>query len=120
MNVRIDPPVATEPVGERVRVVVGGEELVDTQHAVWLKESGRSPVLYFPLDDVRAGALIPTDETSSCGLKGDANYYSIQLNDGRVLENAVWQYGTPNKEVPDLANRVAFYANHVDDFRMGD
>jgi len=112
--------VEFEPSPKRVRVTFAGTDIVDTTNALILYEARHVPVYYFPRADVAMERLVATDHSTHCPFKGDANYYSIRLNDGRVLENAVWQYGSPNDDVPELANRVAFYPNHVDDFRMGD
>ena len=82
-------------------------------------EVSHLPVLYFPIKDVKPGALVPTDRATQCALKGEANYYSLRLADGREIENAVWQYSHPYPGLGELADRVAFYA-HVGDFRIGE
>ncbi len=120
MNIRPKPLITIEPVGERVRVVIKGEVIADTSEAIRLFEVGHSPVFYFPIKDIKPGALIPTARTSHCPLKGDANYYSIRLGDGRVIDNGVWQYSHPYPGLPQLADRVAFYSHYVDDFRTGE
>ena len=120
MNIRMKPPMTFEPVGERVRVVAGGSVVADSEDAIYLNERGRSPVVYVPLRDVKAGVLEPTDHSSQCHLKGAANYFSLRLDDGRVLENAVWQYANPKDGAEELADLVAFYAHLIDDVRIGD
>ncbi|MGD9890038.1 MAG: DUF427 domain-containing protein [Geminicoccaceae bacterium] len=105
--------ISTEPAAHRARAIVEGVTIADSADALILHEAGHAPVLYFPLADVVSGMLVPTAHASSCPLKGDANYYSIRLPSGRVVENAVWQYAHPKKGLPELADRVAFYPHLV-------
>jgi uncharacterized protein (DUF427 family) len=120
VNIRHKPIITLEPVGERVRATVRGEVIADSANVIRLHEVGREPVFYFPIKDVKKGALAPTDRSTHCPLKGDANYYSLQLAGGRRIDNAVWQYSHPYPGVLELADRVAFYAHFVDDFQIGD
>ena len=103
-----------EPVRSRVRAVVDGVTIADSQQVINLLERSYRPVFYFPLSDVRRDLLMPTAHTSVCGLKGEANYYSIRLESGRVIDNAVWQYAHPKQGLSELADRVAFYSHFVE------
>jgi uncharacterized protein (DUF427 family) len=94
--------------------LIGDVAIVDTVDALRLEEGRLPPVLYVPLADVRADLLSPTDHSTYCGLKGDANYYSLRLSDGRVFENAVWQYSHPKAGLDQLSHRVAFYGHVID------
>lgn len=100
-------------VDERVRALSNGAVIVDTTNAILLVEGSRPPVYYVPKADV-AGDLIATDRTTSCGVKGEANYYSLRLSDGRAFDNAVWQYANPKDGLDALAGHVAIYDNVVD------
>ena len=92
----------------------GDSVIADSNDVVRMEEGSRPPVLYFPKSDVKGAILEPTDHSTQCGLKGDANYYSVRLDDGRVFENAVWQYSTPPNELNEIADRVAFYGDVID------
>ncbi len=105
--------ISTEPVSEEVTAMVDGVTIAASTGVVLLREAGHSPVFYFPLADVRRELLVPTDRTSRCPLKGEANYYSIALPTGRVIDNAVWQYAQPKGGLDELSDRVAFYPNLV-------
>jgi uncharacterized protein (DUF427 family) len=119
MNINYKEPLTLEPVGERVRVIIDGVAVADSNDVIRLREIGHSPVLYIPIKDIVPGVLVPTSHTSHCPLKGEANYYSVHLSNGRVIDNAVWQYAHPKDGVPELADRVAFYSRFVDDFVIG-
>ena len=62
----------------------------------------------------------PTDNSTHCELKGEANYYTIRLQDGRVFDNAVWQYADPKAGLAELSDRVAFYGHVIDRWVEGE
>jgi uncharacterized protein (DUF427 family) len=69
----------------RVRVMLGGETIVDCKRAKLLHETGHLPVYYFPEEDVRSDHLKPSEHTTRCPFKGDASYWSVRVGD-RVAE----------------------------------
>ena len=105
--------VQFEPSPKRVRVTFAGENIVDTTNALILYESRHVPVYYFPRADVAMARLVPTDHSTHCPFKGDANYFSVVI-DGNTAENAVWTYELPFDEVAGLKDYVALYWNRVD------
>jgi len=111
--------VKLEAAPGRVRVMFGGEAIVDTTQAFVLLETRHTPVYYFATSDVKASALSPTDHSSHCPFKGDASYWSLKVG-GQVSENAVWNYPTPLPEVPQLASLMAFYPDRVDSWWLDD
>lgn len=100
-------------VPQRIRGVVAGETVVDTERAMMLHESGLLPQWYVPREDVRADLLTPTDTTTHCPFKGDASYWSITVGD-RTVTDAVWAYPEPVAEMPELAGLMAIYFGKVD------
>lgn len=112
--------IVIEPVPGRVRGFAGGVVLVDTTDAVLLREGSRSPVYYFPLEHVAPGALIPSEHTSHCAVKGEAIYYSVRLPGGRIADNGVWRYPRPIAGVEAIAGRVAFYPHVLDRIVLGE
>ncbi|MEM8548508.1 MAG: DUF427 domain-containing protein [Pseudomonadota bacterium] len=63
---------------------------------------------YFPLDDVDASLLEPSDTTSVCGWKGTANYYSVVIA-GERNPDAAFYYATPKDAAAEIKGRVAFW-----------
>lgn len=116
-NFKPPPPgraLYLEPTQKRVRVQLAGETIADSGRAMLLHESGLQPVYYFPPDDVRAGALEPTDKHTHCPKKGYASYYTIRVGD-RVVENGAWCYPDPPTDAPPrLKDAIAFYFDRVD------
>jgi uncharacterized protein (DUF427 family) len=106
--------ITTEPTNGRVRVVVGGEVLVDTTDAVVLHETGLPDRFYVPRADVRMDLLVPTETASTCPFKGDAVYWTAKLGRGDVTDVA-WSYPEPISERADIAGLVCFFNERVDE-----
>ena len=108
-----DHPITIAPNPRRVVVTVAGPVIADTTNAVVLREASLSPVQYIPRTDVDMTLLRRTTHGTHCPFKGDAAYYSIEV-DGRVAENAVWTYEQPYPAVGAIRDRLAFYPSRVD------
>lgn len=116
-------PPRLEPVAERLRVVLGGEVVADTTRGYRVLETSHPPNYYFPLDDVRAGAVERSEGASFCEFKGRAAYFTVRGGggDGRREEHdAAWGYDNPSPAFATLAGHVAFYAHRMDACYVGD
>jgi uncharacterized protein (DUF427 family) len=102
-----------EPTPKRIRVVVAGETIADSRHAMLLHESGHQPIYYFPPEDVREEWLEPSDRHTRCPKKGAASYYTIRVGD-HVVEAGAWYYPDPIDEAPPIKDLIAFYWNRMD------
>jgi uncharacterized protein (DUF427 family) len=88
--------------------------------AIWnnevIAESGEAiredGYYYFPVDSVRKDVLKPSHDTSSCFLKGTANYFHIKVGTKR-LANGAWQYQYPSDAAKIVRNRIAFDDNVI-------
>jgi uncharacterized protein (DUF427 family) len=63
---------------------------------------------YFPLADVRAEYLRPSDTHTTCHWKRLASYYDVAV-DGGVNSDAAWFYPEPSKAAEKVRDRVAFW-----------
>ncbi|HET9782676.1 MAG TPA: DUF427 domain-containing protein [Candidatus Dormibacteraeota bacterium] len=63
---------------------------------------------YFPVSDVRAGYLRPSDTHTTCHWKGLASYYDVAV-DEKVNSDAAWYYPEPSKAAERIKDRVAFW-----------
>ena len=107
-------PPRVEPTGRRIRVVLGGETIVDTRRAHRVLETSHPPVYYVPLEDVAPGVLEPSSGgTTFCEWKGDASYYDVAAG-GRREERAAWTYHDPSPGFESIRDAVAFYAGPMD------
>jgi uncharacterized protein (DUF427 family) len=80
-----------------------GTEIAKSDHTVVVEGNH-----YFPLDDVRAGILQPSDTHTTCPWKGEASYYDIVLGDERNAD-AAWYYPAPKDAAKEIIDRVALW-----------
>jgi uncharacterized protein (DUF427 family) len=107
-------PPRVEPSERRIRVVLGGETIVDTRRAHRALETSHPPVYYVPLEDVAAGALVPSGgRTTFCEWKGTASYFDVVAGVKRAKRGA-WTYRDPHPEFEAIQDAVAFYAGPMD------
>ena len=108
-----DHPITITSSTKRVRVIVGGQTVADTAHALRLQEASYPAVLYIPRADARMDLFTKTSNASHCPYKGDASYYSVTAG-GATAANAAWSYETPFPAMAEIKEYLAFYPNRVD------
>lgn len=64
--------------------------------------------VYFPPDSVRREHLRPSDTHTTCGWKGTAGYYTVEV-DGQHNPDAAWYYPEPKDAARNIAGHVAFW-----------
>ena len=63
---------------------------------------------YFPVESVNMAFMKPSDTHTSCPWKGEASYYSIEV-DGKLNIDAAWYYPEPKEAASNIQGRVAFW-----------
>ncbi len=106
-------PIAVLPQAGRVRVMLAGSVVADTERALRVEEANYPPVFYIPRDDIAADLYVPSATSTHCPYKGDARYFDLVVGDTRRAD-AVWSYETPFPALAAIAGHVAFYPNRVD------
>ena len=101
------------PSSRPVRVELDGVVLAESTHTHVLHETGLPPRWYIPKVDVRMDLLVPTDHSTRCPYKGEAEYWSVRVGE-RLEENLAWSYRTPLPESTRVAGMIAFYDERVD------
>ena len=112
-------PPRLEPVGKRLRVVLNGVTIADTNNGKRVLETSHPPVYYFPRQDVRMDLLTRADGTTFCEWKGIAHYHDVTA-DGRRARRAAWSYPEPTGSFVDIRDHLAFYAHLMDACFVGD
>lgn len=102
-----------EPVPYRVRALVDGVVVLDSDAAAMLHETGHLPVFYVPAQDVRAELLAPSATRTTCPWKGEASYHHLDVG-GRRRTDAVWRYADPIASAVFLAPLVALRFDAAD------
>ena len=111
-----DHPITIEPTRSRVRVVMAGRVVADSDEALTLREASYPPVQYLPRRHVDMAALRRTSTATYCPYKGEASYYRLSGEDGAV--DAGWSYERPHEAVAAIVNHVAFYPDRVDSIEL--
>ena len=109
-------PPRLERTQRRVRVVLGGEIVAETQRALRVLETSHPPTYYVPPEDVRwehLEALPGADFRSVCEWKDAARYFSVH-GGGRHAIRAAWSYPDPTPAFDALKDHVAFYVAQMD------
>ena len=78
-----------------------------------LHETGLPTRYYVPRDDIDMERLVPTETTTNCPFKGDAVYWSADV-DGTVVADVAWSYPVPIPERADITGLVCFFDERVD------
>jgi uncharacterized protein (DUF427 family) len=105
-------PPALEPAGRRIRIVLGGETVVDTAEALRVLETHHAPTYYVPPGAVSAG-LTEAAGRSFCEWKGTARYWDVAAG-GVVVPRAAWSYADPTARFAALKDHLAFYVGAME------
>lgn len=97
--------VRTEPAQKRVRILFGGELIVDTTDALYVWENPAYPQYYVPLDAVQTGVLEATDTTTRSPSRGSASHYTVRAGDKAAVDAAWIHRDSP---IEALRDRVRF------------
>lgn len=106
-------PPRLEVSAKLVRVEFGGTCLAETRRAYRVLETSHPPVYYIPPVDVDLSRCQVSMRRSFCEWKGEARYYSIQVDD-RVTPDAAWFYPDPTEAFQLIQDYVAFYPSRMD------
>ncbi|HEY7208490.1 MAG TPA: DUF427 domain-containing protein [Gaiellaceae bacterium] len=101
------------PSSRRVRILLDGEVLADSERAQVLFETGLPPRYYFPPEDVGEGLLEPSSKQTTCAYKGHASHWHVRSGDG-LHEDLAWSYAEPLRDGERVRGLIAFYTERVD------
>ncbi|MGK7958259.1 MAG: DUF427 domain-containing protein [Crocosphaera sp.] len=63
---------------------------------------------YFPPDSINKDYFKESNTHSNCFWKGQANYYTLDVN-GKENKDAAWYYPTPKEKAQNIKGYVAFW-----------
>ena len=107
-------PPRVEPCPRRIRVVLGGETIVDSARSHRVLETSHPPVYYVPIEDISPAVLEPSSSaTTFCEWKGVASYFDVSAG-GRTVERGAWTYRDPVPGFEPIRGAVAFYPTRMD------
>ena len=106
-------PPRVEPATRRVRIVLAGTPVAESDRALRVCETASPPVYYVPPQDVRREHLEPAERSSFCEWKGRARYWHARVG-GILVADAAWSYPAPEAAFEALRDYVAFYPGRVE------
>src|SRR5437588_12439821 len=101
------------PCDMHVEVRLNGELLAATDRPLRLDETGLPARYYIPRDDVRMDLLRPTTFHTTCPFKGEASYWSADI-DGETFDGIAWSYEEPIAGMEAIAGLLCFYPDRVE------
>ena len=107
-------PPRIEADDRRIRIVCGGQTVVDTTDAVRVLETSHPPGWYVPIAALRGASLRAGQHSTWCEFKGRASYYDIVGDAGVLAVDAAWSYPQPSDGYEVLADRFSVYPARVD------
>jgi uncharacterized protein (DUF427 family) len=108
-----DHPITVTPHEKRVRVVLGGAIVAETDAALRMEENRYPPVFYVPRADVAMDLLDPSPKRTHCPYKGEASWFTV-TGHGIEARDAAWSYEEPYPAVAEIAGHIAFERAKVD------
>lgn len=106
-------PPRLEQTSKRIEIVFNGQTIADSRAAYRVLETSHPPVYYIPPADIVMACLIPVNGGSWCEWKGQASYYTVEV-EGRRAERVAWTYHRPTAAFTPLKDHIAFYAAPMD------
>jgi uncharacterized protein (DUF427 family) len=67
---------------------------------------------YFPPESIKKEYFKPSNKKSTCPWKGEASYYTLEVND-KENPDAAWYYPNPKEAASNIKDRVAFWRGVV-------
>jgi uncharacterized protein (DUF427 family) len=104
--------ISISPSNAHVEVVVNGVKVAESDRPVLLDETGMPTRYYLRPEDVRIDLLRATNFQTTCPFKGQASYWSLELDD-EVFDGIAWSYKTPLAGAEAIAGLMCFYPERV-------
>jgi uncharacterized protein (DUF427 family) len=101
------------PSSRHVRIEIDGVTIAETSKPTLLFETNLPVRYYLSKTHIRMDLLTPSESTSHCPYKGDAEYWSFALGDS-VKADLAWSYRTPLPESQKIAGLISFYPERVE------
>ena len=104
-----------EPLRRRMRVMLGGQTIAESDDVIVLHEPGRYPVAYFPRISILPGALVATDRRSDHPGLGKTAWFEVRGGEESAPRGA-WEHTELQQYARVLENHVAFAWTAMDGF----
>ncbi|MBK7994545.1 MAG: DUF427 domain-containing protein [Blastocatellia bacterium] len=106
-------PPRVEITKKEIKIIFNKVTIVNSSNAKRVLETSHPPVYYIPQTDILMQYLFISSGSSFCEWKGEAIYYSLEVN-GKRLEKVAWSYPKPTNRFEVIKDHLAFYAHPMD------
>ncbi|MFN2497329.1 MAG: DUF427 domain-containing protein [Pseudonocardiaceae bacterium] len=96
-----------------VRIERDGRVLAESTRPRLLFETHLPARFYLPREDVHTELLRPSDTVTTCAYKGEAAYWSLDL-DGHTVQDIAWSYPQPLTDAVEVRDLLCFFDERVD------
>lgn len=95
-----------------IRVLIDGVQVAEATSSMHLYETGLPARYYLPFTSIRPDVLRPSKTRTRCPYKGEAEYYSVEVN-GKVHEDVIWFYRQPLLESARVEGSFLDFQNTI-------
>lgn len=88
---------------KRMKAIWNGKVIAESNETIVVENNH-----YFPADSIKKEYFTATDLHSTCPWKGEASYYTVDV-DGNSNPNAAWHYPTTSEHAKHIEGYVAFW-----------
>lgn len=106
-------PPRVEVTKKEIKIIFNKVTIVNSVNAKRVLETSHPPVYYLSQTDILMQHLFISSGSSFCEWKGEAIYYSLEVN-GKRLEKVAWSYPNPTNRFEIIKDHLAFYAYPMD------
>lgn len=108
------------PSSREIRIEVDGTVVAQSSSNVFLYETLLRTRYYLPPTAITDWSMLtPSDTTTFCPYKSNANYYHLTVGE-KEIKDAIWYYTYPTQESAAIQGRLCFYNEKVDVFVDGE
>lgn len=90
-----------EPGQKRIRAVLGGQTIAQSDNTLMVWEKPYYPTYYFPAADVATSTFAPTGETNRSPSRGESELYNIKVGEVVATNGASWYKESRVDELKD-------------------
>jgi uncharacterized protein (DUF427 family) len=96
-----------------IELIFNGVVIADSVETKMVQEASRTPLIFFPREDVKLEYLTPSYLTAECKWIGRSQFVMVEIAERRV-ENIGWYYPEPEPLYTELKDHIAFYTYLMD------
>jgi uncharacterized protein (DUF427 family) len=86
-----------------MKAIFNGQILAESNETIVIENNH-----YFPASSIHKEYFKDSETSTFCSWKGDASYYTINVN-GEINADAAWYYANPMEKALEIKDYIAFW-----------